>query len=66
METGDTNEILESYSFHAQWFPNEMIPILCGNDISFCYFFAVRVVRGHFGVKLKMCGHQFHIFGQID
>ena len=44
-----------------------MIPILCGNDISFCYFFALGVVSGpHFCVKLKMCGHRFHIFGQID
>ena len=38
--------------------PNDIIPILCGNDISFCYFFALGMVRGlHFCVKLKMCGH---------
>ena len=43
-----------------------MIPILCGNDISVCYFFALGMVRDpHFCVKLKMCGHRFHIFGQI-
>ena len=24
-----------------------MIPILCGYHISFCYFFALEVVRGH-------------------
>ena len=43
------------------------MPILCGNDISFCYFFAAGVVRGpHFCVKLKMCGHRFHKFRQID
>ena len=44
-----------------------MIPILWGNDISFCYFLALGVVRGpHFCVKFKMCGHRFQIFGQID
>ena len=44
-----------------------MMPILCGNDISFCYFYAVGVVTGpHFCVKLKMCGHKFHKFGKID
>ena len=35
--------------------------------MSFCYFFALIVVRGpHFSVKLKMCTNRFHIFGQID
>ena len=44
-----------------------MIPILCGNHISFCYFFALVVVRGpHFCVNLKMCTNRFHILGQID
>ena len=44
-----------------------MTPIVCGNDISFCYFFVLGVRGGpHFCVKLKMCGHRFHIFGQID
>ena len=43
-----------------------MIPILCDNDISFCYFFALGSGGGpHFCVKLKMCGHQFHIFAHV-
>ena len=44
-----------------------MITILWCNDISFCYFFALGVVRGpHFCGKLKMCHDGFHIFGQIE
>ena len=46
--------------------PNDMIPILCSNDISFCYFLALGVVRGpHFCELLSLsavlgefsCGH---------
>ena len=48
METGDTNEILVIL-VSCLMIANDMIPILCGNDISFCYFLALRVVRGpHF------------------
>ena len=45
-----------------------MIPILCGNDISFCHVFCTQIgERGcYFSVTLKMCGHRFPIFGQID
>ena len=38
-ESGDTNEILGSYEFEAQGLPIDMIAILCGYHISFCYFF---------------------------
>ena len=56
METGDTNEILGSYQFDASCLSIDMIPILCGYHISFCYFFVLGVVRGpHFCVKLEMC-----------
>ena len=64
-EIGVTNEILESLVSQVM-LPSYMVPILCGNHISFHHFFALVVVRDpHFCVKLKMCTNRLHIIGQM-
>ena len=66
-DIGYMNEILGTYESHALSLLNEMIPFLSGYHISFSYFFALKVVRGHhFCMKLKMFPTPFHIFGQMD
>ena len=42
--------------FLSQYTMSHMRPFLFGYHISFCYFFALEVVRGHeFLTHLKMC-----------
>ena len=66
METVDTNEILELYQYHGQSLLIDMIPILCGCHISFCYFFALRVARGILFKGLqKLCVVIFNIFAHV-
>ena len=49
-ETGDMNEILESYQFHAKGLPNFILLLFC----------TWSGEGPHFYVKLEMCCFQFH------
>ena len=56
MKRGHTCNNLESYEDFTRNVPSHMISFLFGCHISFCYFFALEVVRGHdFWPDLKMC-----------
>ena len=63
-DIGDTKEILGTYK---SLLLNEMIYFLSSYHISFCYFFALKVVRDpDFCVKLKKFPIWFYILGQMD
>ena len=56
MGRGHTCHNLGSYEDFTQYVPIHMRPLLFGYHISFCYFFVLDVVRGHyFWTHLKMC-----------
>ena len=56
MGKGQTDHNLGSHEGFTQYVPSHMRPFLFGYHISFCYFFALEVVRGHdFWTHLKMC-----------
>ena len=56
MGIGHTYDNLGSYKCFTQCVPSDMRPFLFGYHISFCFIFAVEVVRGHYlQTHLKMC-----------
>ena len=53
---GHIGHNLGSYEGFPWYVQSHMRPFLYGCQISFCYFFALEVVRGHdFWTHLKMC-----------
>ena len=53
---GHTGHNLGSYEGFTQYVLSHMRPFLFGYHISFCWIFALKVVRGHnFWTHLKMC-----------
>ena len=60
MGGGHTGHNLGSYEDFTQYVPSHTRPFLFGYHISFCYFFALEVVRGHdFWKHPKMCWRIF-------
>ena len=56
MGRGHIGHDLGSYEGFAWYVPSHMRPFLFGCHISFCWFFALEVVRGHdFWTHLQMC-----------
>ena len=56
MGEGHTCHNLGSFEGFTQYVASHMKPFLFGYHISFCYFFALEVMRGHdFWTHLKMC-----------
>ena len=56
MDRGDRCDNLGSHEGFTWYVPNHMRPFLFGYHISFCYFFALEVVRGHnFWTHLETC-----------
>ena len=56
VDRGHTGHDLQLYEGFTQYVPSHMRPFLFGCHISFCYFFALEVVKGHgFWTHLKMC-----------
>ena len=56
MGRGHTGHNLWSYEGFTQYVLSHMRPFLFGYHISFCWIFALEVVRGHnFWTHLKMC-----------
>ena len=47
MGRGHTGHDLESYEGFTQYVLSHIRPFLFGCHISFCYFFALEVMRGH-------------------
>ena len=61
-----TGHNLGSYKGFTQYVLSHMRPFLFGCHFSFCYFFALKVVRGHdFWTHLKMCVIKFDPFPLI-
>ena len=59
MDRGHTCDNLGSYEGFTWYVPSHMRPFLFGYHVSFCYFFALEVVRGHdFWPHLEMCQEQ--------
>ena len=57
---GHIGHDMGSYEGFTQYVPNHIRPFLFGCHISFCYFFALEMVRGHdFWTHLKMCVARF-------
>ena len=56
MGRGHIGHDVGSYEGFTWYVPSDMRPFLFGCHISFCYFFALEVVRGHdFLTHLQMC-----------
>ena len=66
MGRGHTGHDLGSYEGFTQYVLSHMKPFLFGCHISFCYFFALEVMRGHnFWTHLKMCIVIFDLLSPI-
>ena len=66
MGKGQTGHNLGSYESFTQYVPSHMRQFLFGYHISFCYFFALKVVRGHdFWTHLKICTELVDLFPPI-
>ena len=64
--SGHTCDNLESYEGFTQYVLSHMRTFLFWYHISFCYFFALEVMRGHeFWTHLKMCVTIFDLLSPI-
>ena len=62
MGRGHTGHNLGSHEGFTQYVPSHMRSFLFGYHISFCYFFALEVMRCHdFWTGLKMCSGRFDL-----